>query len=87
MTETTPTQLDGTRRENIHPGSHVLIVLKKDQRTGKTTEGFVQDILTKSPRHTRGIKVRLTTMAVGRVKTVLPTAPPPAPQSPPKESS
>ena len=65
--------MDGTRREDIHAGSHVLIVLKKDQRTGNTTEGFVKEILTKSPRHTRGIKVRLTTMAVGRVQKVLST--------------
>lgn len=62
--------MDGTRRNDIRPGSHVLIVMKKDQRTGKITEGFVKDILTNSQRHTRGIKVRLTTMAVGRVHEI-----------------
>ena len=65
--------MDGTRRNDIRPGSHVLIVLKKDQRTGNMTEGFVKDILTNSQRHTRGIKVRLTTMAVGRVHEILST--------------
>lgn len=59
---------DGTHRKNIHPGLAVSIVLKKDQRTGKLTEGIVKDILTKSPTHTHGIKVRLESGEVGRVK-------------------
>ena len=42
--------MDGTRRADIRPGLRVFIVLKKDQRTGKLTEGIVQDILTKSPK-------------------------------------
>jgi len=60
-------------RNSIKPGMKVSIVLKKDQRTGKLTQGVVQDILTKSATHPHGIKVRLTTGEVGRVKEVLNT--------------
>jgi len=60
--------MDGTKRVNIKPGLEVKIVLKQDQRSGRLTEGIVKDILTKSPTHTHGIKVRLTNGAVGRVK-------------------
>lgn len=63
--------MSGTIRNNIIPGMEVSIVLKKDQRTGKLTQGIVQDILTKSAMHSHGIKVRLTTGEVGRVKEVL----------------
>lgn len=63
--------MDGTRRAEIRPGSKVLIVMKEDQRTGKTTEGTVKDILTRSPTHPHGIKVRLTGGEVGRVKEVI----------------
>lgn len=63
--------MDGTRRENITPGAKVLIVLKKDQRTGKLTEGIVKDLLTKSPVHHRGIKVRLTSGEIGRVQEIV----------------
>lgn len=49
----------------------VLIVLKQDQRTGKMTKGIVKDILTKSPTHPHGIKVRLTDGKVGRVKEIV----------------
>jgi len=49
----------------------VLIVLKQDQRTGKLTKGIVKDILTKSPTHPHGIKVRLESGAVGRVKEIV----------------
>jgi len=63
--------MDGTRRSDIKPGSRVSIVLKKDQRTGKFTEGIVKDILTSSPAHPHGIKVRLETGDVGRVKGIL----------------
>jgi len=49
----------------------VLIVLKQDQRTGKLTQGVVKDILTKSPTHPHGIKVRLESGAVGRVKEIV----------------
>lgn len=61
---------DGTRRSDIRPGIRVSIVLKSDQRSGKLTDGIVKDILTNSPVHSRGIKVRLESGAVGRVKKV-----------------
>ena len=60
-----------TNRVKISPGIHVLIVLKKDQRSGKITEGIVKDILTKSATHPHGIKVRLESGEIGRVKEVL----------------
>ncbi|MFC2947330.1 YwbE family protein [Virgibacillus sediminis] len=58
---------DGRYRENIKPGIEVNIVLKKDQRTGRTTPGVVKDILTNSRFHPHGIKVRLEDGQVGRV--------------------
>ncbi len=58
-------------RKNIHPGQTVDIILKKDQRTGKLTRGVVKDLLTKSPQHSRGIKVRLTDGQVGRVQNIV----------------
>ena len=63
--------MDGKKRSNIRPGLHVSIILKKDQRTGKRTEGIVKDILTNSPTHPHGIKVRLTSGEVGRVQEIL----------------
>ena len=63
--------MDGTRRQDIRPGLTVEIVLKQDQATGKRTRGVVRDILTPSPSHPHGIKVRLTSGAVGRVKAIL----------------
>jgi len=60
--------MDGTKRVEIKPGLKVAIVLKKDQRTGALTEGVVKNILTKSPDHSRGIKVRLESGEIGRVK-------------------
>lgn len=63
--------MDGQNRSSVKPGYRVQIVLKKDQPTGKLTEGIVKDILTKSSTHPRGIKVRLTDGQVGRVKHVL----------------
>ena len=54
----------------IKPGLKVKVVLKQDQVSGKLTEGVVRDVLTKSPSHPHGIKVRLTNGAVGRVKEV-----------------
>ncbi len=62
--------MDGTRRADIRPGSPVSIVLKRDQQTGKQTEGIVAEILTKSSTHPRGIKVRLESGEAGRVKAV-----------------
>lgn len=58
-------------RKNIRPGLKVAIVLKEDQRTGKLTEGTVADLLTNSPNHPHGIKVRLTDGQVGRVQKIL----------------
>ena len=58
-------------RVKISPGLHVRIVLKKDQRSGKLTEGIVKDVLTKSPTHPYGIKVRMESGEIGRVKEVL----------------
>ena len=63
--------MNGTTRSNIKPGITVLIVLKQDQPTGKLTKGIVKDILTKSPTHPHGIKVRLVSGQVGRVKEIL----------------
>ena len=63
--------MNGTKRSEIKPGSHVRIVLKGDQRTGKLTEGVVKDILTKSSSHPHGIKVRLQNGQVGLVKEIL----------------
>ena len=62
--------MNGIRRADLKPGLKVLIVLKKDQRTGTLTEGLVKDILTKSPTHPHGIKVRLESGLVGRVKEI-----------------
>jgi uncharacterized repeat protein (TIGR03833 family) len=62
--------MDGTRRSDLRPGLKVSIVLKKDQRTGKLTEGTIKDILTNSPKHPHGIKVRLESGEVGRVKKI-----------------
>jgi len=62
--------MDVTRRCNIRPGLRVSIVLKRDQQTGKLTEGIVKDILTNSPVHPYGIKVRLDSGEVGRVKEI-----------------
>ena len=63
--------MNGQSRSNIKPGLTVLIVLKQDQRTGRLTKGIVKDILTKSPNHPHGIKVRLESGQVGRVKEIL----------------
>lgn len=63
--------MNGTHRADIKPGSEVAIVLKKDQRNGTLTRGRVQAILTKSPTHPHGIKVRLESGAVGRVQEIL----------------
>jgi uncharacterized repeat protein (TIGR03833 family) len=63
--------MNGQHRKNIKPGLEVEVVLKEDQRTGKGTRGVVKDILTKSPQHPHGIKVRLETGEVGRVKEIV----------------
>jgi uncharacterized repeat protein (TIGR03833 family) len=59
--------MDGQYRKDIYPGLAVAVILKKDQRSGKLTYGIVQAILTSSPYHSRGIKVRLEDGQVGRV--------------------
>ncbi|MEW6079569.1 MAG: YwbE family protein [Thermodesulfobacteriota bacterium] len=66
--------MDGTNRKNITRGCLVSVVQKQDQRTGTLTQGRVKDILTNSPSHPHGIKVRLESGIVGRVKQVLPEA-------------
>jgi len=63
--------MSGTNRADISIGLEVNIVLKQDQRSGKLTQGTVQSLLTKSPFHPHGIKVRLADGQVGRVKEVL----------------
>ena len=62
--------MEGTRRSDLRSGMRVAIVLKQDQPTGQLTEGTVRDILTKSPTHPHGIKVRLMSGEVGRVKKI-----------------
>ena len=64
-------QMSERNRSDIKTGTRVQVVRKEDQRTGKLTEGIVKDILTKSATHPHGIKVRLTSGIVGRVKKVL----------------
>ena len=64
--------MNGQSRKDIKPGARVRIVQKQDQPTGKLTEGVVRDILTNSPTHPYGIKVRLISGVVGRVKEILP---------------
>lgn len=63
--------MNGQQRMNIRAGLEVDIVLKQDQSTGKLTRGIVKDLLTKSPTHPHGIKVRLTDGQVGRVKQII----------------
>jgi uncharacterized repeat protein (TIGR03833 family) len=63
--------MDGRKREDIRPGVRVRVVQKQDQRSGKLSEGIVQDILTPSDNHPHGIKVRLVNGVVGRVKQIL----------------
>ena len=63
--------MDGREREDVRPGLTADIVLKQDQRTGRLTRGVVKDMLTKSAFHPHGIKVRLETGEVGRVKELI----------------
>ena len=62
--------MSGEIRSEIKAGIEVLIVLKKDQPTGKLTKGIVKDILTNSPTHPHGIKVRLESGEIGRVQEI-----------------
>lgn len=63
--------MNGRQRKDIRVGQAVEIVMKEDQRTGKRTRGVVKDILTKSAEHPHGIKARLETGEVGRIKMIL----------------
>ncbi len=63
--------MNGTNRSDIKPGVHVKVVRKQDQSSGQLSEGIVKDILTKSASHPHGIKVRLHSGIVGRVKEIL----------------
>lgn len=63
--------MQGQNRKDIYPGLEVGIILKKDQRNGTVTYGFVKDLLTSSTFHSRGIKVRLEDGQVGRVVEIL----------------
>jgi uncharacterized repeat protein (TIGR03833 family) len=45
--------------------------MKEDQSTGYITYGIVQRILTNAATHPHGIKVRLDTKEVGRVKEIV----------------
>ncbi|MGA3086513.1 MAG: YwbE family protein [Thermodesulfobacteriota bacterium] len=63
--------MNGKNRADISTGAQVQVVQKQDQHSGKLTEGIVKDILTKSPNHPHGIKVRLASGEVGRVKEIL----------------
>ena len=63
--------LDPKIRKNIISGKNVAIALKKNQANGSLTYGVVRDILTSSPTHPHGIKVRLMSREVGRVKEIL----------------
>ena len=63
--------MNGQNRSNIRPGLEVDIILKEDQGSRKLTRGIVQDILTNSPFHPHGVKVRLTSGVVGRVQNII----------------
>lgn len=63
--------MNGQNRKNVKPGIKVFVVKKEDQRTGKLTEGIVKDILTNSPTHPHGIKVRLESGIVGRIQEII----------------
>lgn len=63
--------MSGELRKNVRPGLKVMVVQKQDQRSGKLTEGVVREVLTKSPSHPHGIKVRLEDGTVGRVQEIV----------------
>jgi uncharacterized repeat protein (TIGR03833 family) len=64
-------QADSRVRASVRPGMTVLVVAKQDQGTGRTTQGVVKDVLTRSPSHPRGIKVRLQSGQIGRVVEII----------------
>jgi uncharacterized repeat protein (TIGR03833 family) len=63
--------MEGTRREDIKPGSVVMVELTEHKRTGRLTGGRVKEVLTTSPIHPHGIKVKLDDGQVGRVKEII----------------
>ena len=63
--------MEGQNRKNVYAGITVDIILKRDQGTGKRTRGVVKDVLTNSPVHPRGIKVRLVDGQIGRVQEII----------------
>lgn len=63
--------MEGTRRADVREGMEVMVELTTDKRTGRLTGGKVRDILTSSPNHPHGIKVRLENGLVGRIKQIL----------------
>jgi uncharacterized repeat protein (TIGR03833 family) len=63
--------MDGRKRSDIKPWDQVQVVQKHDQRSGRLTEGIVHTVLTRSATHPRGIKVRLESGVVGRVKVII----------------
>jgi uncharacterized repeat protein (TIGR03833 family) len=64
-------EMEGTRREDIKPGTAVMVELTEDKRTGKLTGGKVLEILTSAPIHPHGIKVKLENGLIGRVKQII----------------
>lgn len=62
---------EGKNRKDIYPGLEVQIILKKDQRSGKLTQGIVEKLLTSAAFHSRGIKVRLEDGQIGRVAEII----------------
>jgi uncharacterized repeat protein (TIGR03833 family) len=63
--------VEGTRREDIRPGTNVLVEVSEDKRTGKLTGGKVLEVLTSAPIHPHGIKVKLDNGQIGRVKQII----------------
>ncbi len=63
--------MEGTRRADIKPGIDVMVELTEDKRTGKLTGGKVKEVLTTSPNHPHGIKVRLENGLIGRIKQII----------------
>jgi uncharacterized repeat protein (TIGR03833 family) len=63
--------MEGTRRADVKPGIEVMVELSEDKRTGRLTGGTVKEVLTSSPNHPHGIKVRLENGLVGRIKQII----------------
>jgi len=64
-------EMEGTRREDIRPGTAVMVELTEDKRTGRLTGGRVLEVLTTAPVHPHGIKVKLENGLIGRVKQII----------------